>query len=125
MKPREFRLKSGKNILLGRNSENNEELVKLYKGKNNIILHTAEPGSPFCVIREHPATSAEIKKAAVYCARYSQDWRDNKKDVLVHVFKGKDVYKTRMMKPGTFGVKKFKVIKVKKVDIEKWAEKKN
>lgn len=119
MKPREFTLSSGTKIFLGRNAENNEELVKEFIGKENILLHTENPGSPFCVISESSPTSAEIKEAAVYCARYSQDWRDNKKDVLVHVFKGKDVYKTKMMKSGTLGVKKFKIIKVKKEDIEK------
>ncbi len=118
MKFREFKLKSGKNIFLGKNSEQNEDLVKEFMKKENIILHTAKPGSPFCIINEHSPTSTEIKEAAVYCARYSQDWRDNKKDVLVHVFKGKDIYKTKVMKPGTFGVKKFKVIKAKKEEIE-------
>ncbi len=51
------------------------------------------------------------------CAKHSQDWRDNKKDVLVHYFLSNDVNKEKDMKTGTFGVKKFKEIKVKKEDI--------
>lgn len=119
MNPHEFTLSTGTKIFLGKNSENNDELVKLYSGKENIILHTAKPGSPFCVIDKLNPLKEEIKEAAVYCARHSQDWRDNKKDVLVHVFKERDVYKTKEMKTGTFGVKKFKIIKVKKEEIEK------
>ena len=60
----------------------------------------------------------DIKEAAIICAKYSQDWRDNKKDVLVHIFLGKDIFKEKIMPEGTFGVKTFKEIKVKKADIE-------
>jgi len=33
----------------------------------------------------NPATCKP--EAAIFCARYSQDWRNNKKDVMVHQFK--------------------------------------
>ncbi|MAH46268.1 hypothetical protein CMI37_10585 [Candidatus Pacearchaeota archaeon] len=65
------------------------------------------------------ATKKDVGEAAVFCARYSQDWRDNKQDVVVHVFKGRDVYKDKKMKLGTFGVRKHDKIRVKKIDIEK------
>lgn len=119
MKLREFTLETGTNIFLGKNSENNDELVKLYEGKENIILHTAKPGSPFCIITKLKPTREEIKKSAIICALKSQDWRDNKGDVFVHVFCGKDVFKENNMKSGTWGLKKKpKLIKVKKEDIE-------
>jgi predicted ribosome quality control (RQC) complex YloA/Tae2 family protein len=121
MKPREFMLSTGTIIYLGKNSENNDELVDLYQGKENTILHTAKPGSPFCVISNIDPTKNEIKESAVICAAKSHDWRDNKRDVIVNVFTGKDVYKEKIMKSGTWGLgKKPKLIKVKKQDIEKW-----
>lgn len=119
MKFKEIDLISGTRILLGKNAEGNEDLVNQFKGKENIILHTAEPGSPFCVIDDLKPLLKEIKEAAIYCALFSQDWRDNKVDVKIHIFTGKDVYKRKGMKEGTFGVKKYKLIKVKKKNIEK------
>jgi len=121
MKPREFVLKSGTNIFLGKNSENNDEIVKLYSGKKNIILHTAKPGSPFCIINKLNPLKEEIKESAIICASKSQDWRDNKKDIAIHIFTGKDITKKKGMKTGTWGLKsKPKLIKVKKKEIEEW-----
>lgn len=120
MKFREFETSSCKKVLAGRNAENNDELVKKFKGKNNLILHTEKPGSPFCVLLEKP-DEKDVKETAIFCASRSQDWRNNKKDVRVHVFSGKDVYKKKGMKKGTWGVKrKAKVILVKKIDIKKF-----
>jgi len=125
MKPREFTLSSGTIIFLGKNSENNDELVKLYSGKENTILHTAKPGSPFCIINKLNPTKEEIKESAIICASKSQDWRDNKKDVALHIFTGKEVRKEKSMKAGTWGLKsKPKLIKIKKEDIENWIKKK-
>lgn len=119
MKPRELTLPSGTIIFLGKNSENNDELVDLYQGKGNTILHTSKPGSPFCVISNLNPAKDEIKESAIICASKSQDWRDNKNDVIVNVFTGKDVYKEKIMKSGTWGLKsKPKLIKVKKREIE-------
>jgi len=120
MKFRERILKSGTKLLLGKNAKNNEELVRKFKGKENIILHTAAPGSPFCVIGDLKPSKEDISLSGVICARYSQDWRDNKKDVVVHRFKGRDVFKRKNMPIGTFGVKKFRRIKIKKSDIKKF-----
>jgi len=119
MKPREFTLPSGTIIFLGKNSANNDELVNKYHGKENVILHTAKPGSPFCVIEKLNPTKEEIEKSASICASKSQDWRDNKGDVVVHIFSGKNVEKDKSMKEGTWRIKsKPKLIKVKKKDIE-------
>lgn len=103
-------------LLAGKNAKNNEELIAQVKS-NEIVLHTAKPGSPFVNIKGK-AKIGDIKQAAIFCAKYSQDWKRNKKDVLVHKFKGKDIYKEKEMKLGTFGIKKFKLIKVKKREIE-------
>lgn len=120
MKFREFILGSGKLILGGKNSKNNEELLSQV-GKNEIVLHTKNPGSPFVNIKGK-ATRGDTKEAAIFCASFSQAWKKPKikKDIEVHYFLGKEVYKNSDMKEGTFGVKKFKVIKVNKKEIEEF-----
>ena len=126
MKFREFKTSCGKQVLAGRDAETNEKLVE-QAGKDEAVLHTKEAGSPFVNIKDDKKkiTKKDIKEAAIFCARYSHDWRDNKKDVVVHYFLGKDVFKIKAMKLGTFGVKKFKEIKVKKEDIEKFINEQN
>ena len=119
MKPREKTLESGIKILLGRTAENNDELMKKFKGKENIIMHTVAAGSPFCVIDDLSRSQKDINESATYCARYSQDWRDNKGNVKVSVFTGKDVSKEKGMKTGMWKVKKSKTTTVKKKEIEK------
>ena len=115
---REMTTSSGKLVLAGKSAKSNEKLIKQIE-KDEIVLHTAAPGSPFVNIKKR-SNVKDRKEAAIFCARYSQDWRENKKDVIVHQFKGKDIYKNKLMKTGTFGVRRKKLIKVKKSDIEKW-----
>ena len=56
IKFREIILESGTKILLGKDEKSNEELMKKFKGKENLILHTSKPGSPFGVIeKEKPS----------------------------------------------------------------------
>ncbi|MFH1801258.1 MAG: NFACT RNA binding domain-containing protein [archaeon] len=121
MKFREFLTTSGTQVFLGRNAENNDELVQKFKGEENIIMHTAEPGSPFCVINNLTPSKRDVEQAAVFCASKSQDWRDNKADVIVHRFSGKDVEKKRSMETGTWRIKKTPTkIKIKRKDIEEF-----
>tara|TARA_Y100000310_G_scaffold344848_1_gene459985 strand:- start:5031 stop:5414 length:384 start_codon:yes stop_codon:yes gene_type:complete len=119
---RQFTTSEKTKIIAGKNQEQNEELVKKYIGKNNLILHTAKPGSPFCIIKKLKPTKQDLEETAIFCAKYSQSWKKPKikRDVEVHVFSGKNVYKDAKMKTGTFGVKKKKKIIVKKEDIEKF-----
>jgi predicted ribosome quality control (RQC) complex YloA/Tae2 family protein len=119
MKFRERTLESGTKILLGKNEKNNDELMELYKSKSNTILHTVAPGSPFCVILKSKPLKKDVYEAAVACASKSQDWRDNKTDVKVHRFTGKDAKKPKGMKTGSWTVRNAKTINVKKQDIEK------
>ncbi|GIU68612.1 MAG: hypothetical protein KatS3mg001_462 [Candidatus Pacearchaeota archaeon] len=125
IKFREKILSSGTKIILGKDAKSNDALMYLYKDKNNIILHTVYPGSPFCVIEKIKPTKKEIYEAGIFVALYSQDWKDNKKDVLVSVFTGKNISKTKNLKPGTWHVKKAKTIKIKKEDIIRLHNKKS
>lgn len=122
MKFREFYLREDNKILLGKDEGSNDTLMKKFEGKENIILHTAAAGSPFGVIvsLKDKAAKKDILLGGAIVASYSQDWRDNKGDVNVHVFTGKDVSKPKNYKPGSWKVKKFKIIKIKKDDIIKF-----
>lgn len=119
MNYRKYITESKKEVLAGKNDEQNEALVKDIEAKD-MVFHTVSPGSPFCVIKGK-ISKKDLKECAVFCAKYSQEWKKAKvkKDVLVHYFNGKHVYKAKDMKKGTFGVKKFKLLKVRKEDIEK------
>jgi len=116
-KYRWFFTSSGQLVIGGKNAEQNEKLM-LSVDAGATILHTALPGSPFCII--HKPSKNDIEETAIFCAKYSQAWKKAKikKDVIVHVFLGKDVFKSKDMELGTFGVKKMKVITAKKRDIE-------
>ena len=122
MKFRKITTSRGTIILAGRDAKNNEELIAQV-GKTEEVFHTAKPGSPFVNIKGKPK-SGDIKQAAIFCARYSKDWKKSKKDVEVHRFKGRNIFKEKEMKLGTFGVRKFRRIKVRKNDIIKVEKKK-
>ena len=126
MNPRKYTLKSETKILLGKNETNNDELVKKFQGKDNFILHTAKPGSGFCVIDSLEPIKQDIKQAAVICAAKSQDWRDNKKSVKMHLFTGKDVSKPRGSKLGSWTLKnRPKKLKIKRKEIKRWLSEKS
>ncbi len=113
---RKFALDSGKEIIMGRDSEQNDLLVEVAKS-NDVLLHTEEPGSPFVNLGE-TATIEEINEGIIFCALKSQDWRDNQRDIKVNVFKKRDCFKSGKMESGTWGVKKYNdTLKVNKLDI--------
>ena len=117
---RKYMTKSGKFVLAGKDSGQNEDLIGNNLNKDDLVFHTASSGSPFCVVKGD-INNDDLKEIALFCARYSREWKKSKykKDVLVHYFKGKDIYKEKGMKKGTFGVRKFRVINTKKEDIER------
>ena len=115
---REYVTESGFRVLGGKSAETNDELVER-AGSRDVMLHTDAPGSPFVNVGEDPSKN-DLKEAAVFCAKYSQDWRNSKKDVVVNKFMRSDMNKEVKMKSGTWGVKKQEKIKVKAVDILKF-----
>jgi len=123
---RELTLSSGIKILLGKDEKSNDELMKKFQNKENIILHTVASGSPFCVLESTEENKKDVKQAAIICASKSQDWRDNQKSIKLHIFTGKDIEKKKGMKTGTWGLKsKPKVIKARKKDIKSWLSSNN
>ncbi len=112
---RKFVTSSGLEVFGGRDSENNDKLV-FGASPADVLIHTVAPGSPFVNVGSE-ASKGDIKEACVFCAKYSQDWRDSKRDVSVNVFRRCDMVKDRKMKSGTWGVKKEERMKVRKSDI--------
>ena len=105
---REFITSSEKKVLAGKDAEQNEELVKQFIGKGNKIFHSSKPGSPFCVIKAQASRvdSASLKEAAEFWAAFSKAFKQGSKSIEVHSFLKEDVYKTKAMPQGTFGVRK-------------------
>jgi len=112
---REYVTASGLRIFGGKSAESNDELVK-GAGKNDVMLHTLAPGSPFVNVGEKPSKK-DLKEAAVFCARYSQDWRDGKRDVVVNKFFRRDMNKSLKMKAGLWKVGRSEGVVVKKNEI--------
>lgn len=113
---RKFTLTSGREIIAGKDSAQNDVLVDIAK-RRDVLLHTKEPGSPFVNVGEEPSED-ELYEAAIFCALKSQDFRDWQTDVKVNSFYKDDCYKDRSMKSGTWGVSNYiDTIVAKKIDI--------
>ena len=107
-KYRWFYTSSGKLVVGGKNARQNEEIMQyvLKEKKEYIIAHTKDPGSPFCIILSEKYNKKDLDECLIFCGCFSRAWRSNKKLAEVHWFSSKDIYKTKNMKEGTFGVKK-------------------
>lgn len=115
---REYVTVSGLRVFGGKNAENNDELVFAANTKD-VLFHTLEPGSPFVNAGGNPSKQ-DIKETAIFCAKYSQNWREKKRDVVVNMFKRVDMNKPARMKIGSWEVKKQKKVKVRATDILKF-----
>jgi hypothetical protein len=70
-------------------------------------MHTSEPGSSFMIIQSEKPSKKELEESAVFTACFSQQWKKIKPNqkIEIDVFKGSQLYKTKLMKTGTFGIK--------------------
>ncbi len=96
-----FYTSSGKLVIGGKSAEQNEEIMMHVK-KEDVIMHTAAPGSPFCIVNNPDKT--DIQEVAEFTAGFSQDWKRGKKKSEVHIFRAEQVVKKKSMKTGTFGI---------------------
>lgn len=101
-----FFTSSGKLVIGGKSAEQNEEIVKNHIDKEDIVLHTASPGSPFTIIKSEGKriTDNEIREGAIFCASFSQQWKKGKKKTEAHVFNANQISKNKKDKLGTFQV---------------------
>ncbi|MFH1249143.1 MAG: NFACT RNA binding domain-containing protein [archaeon] len=101
-----FFTSSGLLVIGGKSAEQNEEVVRNRIENNDLVLHTATPGSPFAVIKSEKCkiTTQDVKEAAIFCASFSQQWKKGKRTAEIHVFSPNQIKKERGEKEGTFSV---------------------
>ncbi len=108
-KYRWFYTSSGKFVVGGKSSTQNDELLDKLKRtrKNYVVMHTASPGSPFSVILSEirEVTEKDIQEVATFTGCLSREWREQNEKTEVDVFSLSDTYKLKSMKSGTWGVK--------------------
>lgn len=98
----------------GKSDMQNEQVMKNFLKPDYTVMHTSAPGSPFMIIQSDKPDKKDLDETAVFCACFSQQWKEEKKEIDVDVFKGEQMYKNKSMKTGSFGVKgEKKTIKVK------------
>ena len=91
-------------IVGGKDRKSNDELLKKYLSGSDLVFNTEMKGSLFFILKRNNEKE-NIFRAALLTAYYSQDWKKNNKDVLVMYCLGKNMYKTKDMGEGTFGVR--------------------
>jgi hypothetical protein len=104
-KYRWFFTSDGKLVIGGKSDKQNEEVIKKFNKPDFIVMHTSLPGSPFCIILSKKPSKKDIEETAIFCASFSSQWKTGKKDISVDIFSGSQIYKVKLMKTGTFGVK--------------------
>ncbi len=63
-------------VIAGRDATTNEIIIKKHTEKDDIVLHTDLPGSPFTVIKTEGKSvdKVTIEEAAIFTASYSKAW---------------------------------------------------
>jgi len=95
-------------VIGGKNDEQNEFVIKHFIKPGYTIMHTSEPGSPFMIIQYDNPSEKDLEETAIFCACFSKQWKEiksSKQKIDVDVFRGEQIYKTKSMKKGTFGIK--------------------
>ncbi|MBU1988793.1 MAG: DUF814 domain-containing protein [Nanoarchaeota archaeon] len=107
-KYRWFFTSSGKLVVGGKSSLQNDELLKKLKRSRQdyIIMHTSTPGSPFAaILSEKKPLKSDIEETAIFTACFSRAWKEKNKQASVDIFTLSKIYKTKSMKIGTWGIK--------------------
>lgn len=104
-----FFTSSGKLVVGGKSSEQNDELLKRLKKSERdfVVMHTSSPGSPFCIILDNidKTSDKDIDEVAVFTGCFSRAWKLMKKKAGIDIFHLSQLYKTKEMKIGSWGIK--------------------
>lgn len=107
-KYRWFYTSTGKLVIGGKTAVQNDELLHQITARSEdyLVMHTTEPGSPFCVILTNLENVSKNDRAecAIFTGCFSRAWRNKKKSVDVDIFISSQLYKDKDMKSGTWGV---------------------
>jgi predicted ribosome quality control (RQC) complex YloA/Tae2 family protein len=114
--PRKFKTASGKTILVGRNSSENNYLTLKIAKPGDIFLHASDFAGSHVILQleEEVAMRSDLEDAACLAAYYSKG--KNKKTVKVDFTDRSNVSKPRKAPAGLVELASFKTIKVKKAD---------
>ena len=103
-----FFTSSGKLAVGGKSAEQNDSLLNRIKKikEDLIVMHTAEPGSPFSVILANisEVSKKDLEECAIFTGCFSRAWKLGKKATQIHIYKKSQIYKSKEMKIGTWGV---------------------
>jgi predicted ribosome quality control (RQC) complex YloA/Tae2 family protein len=115
MSYRWFFTSDGNLVVGGKSEDQNELALRYFRKPHYTVMHTTNPGSPFMIIQSDDPSKSDIEECAIFCACFSKEWKGAKKGgkIDIDVFKGADIFKSKEMKTGTFGVKKKKKVKAK------------
>jgi len=116
-KPREFKTDSGKTILVGRSSSENNYLTLKIAKSGDIFLHAADFAGSHVILQlvgDEAATRADLEDAACLAAYYSKG--KNRKAVKVDYTDRNNISKPRKAPAGLVELSSFKTLKVKKSD---------
>jgi len=103
-----FYTSSGKLVIGGKSAEQNDSLLTSIKKSNKefIVMHTAEPGSPFTIILSDikKVSKSDLAECAIFTGCFSRAWKAGRKKTSVSVFKASQIHKEKGMNVGTWGV---------------------
>ena len=100
-----FYTKEGKLVVGGKSEDQNELVLRNFLKPNYVVMHTSKPGSGFMIIQSDNPSKEDLNETAIFCGAFSKQWKLGKKQIDVDIFKGNQVFKTKLMKTGTFGVR--------------------
>jgi predicted ribosome quality control (RQC) complex YloA/Tae2 family protein len=98
-------------VVAGRDADSNEEIVKKYMEKRDIVFHTQNPGAPITVIKtmgnEVPETT--LQETAQFVVSYSSVWKSGQFSGDCYWIKPEQVSKTpetgEFLKKGSFVIR--------------------
>jgi hypothetical protein len=98
-------------VVAGRDADTNEEIVKKYMEKRDIVFHTQDPGAPITVIKtmgnEVPETT--LQETAQFVVSYSSVWKSGQFSGDCYWIKPEQVSKTpetgEYLKKGSFVIR--------------------
>lgn len=103
-----FYTNSGKLVVGGKSAAQNDLLLMTLKDTEQefMVMHTTEPGSPFSVILDElkKINESDLIECAIFTGCFSQSWKAKKDKTMVDMFKLSQLYKSKEMKEGTWGV---------------------
>ncbi|TGC09669.1 ribosome rescue protein RqcH [Methanolobus halotolerans] len=98
-------------VVGGRDAETNEEIVKKYMDKNDIVFHTQAPGAPMTVIKVQGGEVSEqtLQEAAEFVVSYSSIWKSGQFSGDCYWVRPEQVSKTpesgEYLKKGSFAIR--------------------